>query len=98
MIELCGRCGHELDHRGKRCGHDVEVMEPSALTGGGYVPVTKKCACPDGIRADVFLSLQMSELIQTQRNLIAVLMFVHDVEVGPNGKLQHKSVLHAVEH
>src|SRR5688500_668410 len=81
MIDLCGRCGHELDHLGEQCGHDVIEMHPSELTGGGLVPVTVKCVCPDGVRADVFACLQLSRLIELQQNTLTVLMFANGIEV-----------------
>jgi hypothetical protein len=51
VIELCGRCNHANDHVAKQCRHEAHNGE------GGT------CACPDGVRADVFACQQLSILI-----------------------------------
>ena len=97
MIDLCGRCGHELDHVGGQCDHDVIGMVPSELAGGGMVPATVKCACVDGVRADVFACLQLSRLIELQQNTLSVLMFANGIKVE-DGKLKRVSALHLAGH
>jgi hypothetical protein len=58
MPELCGRCGHSLDHIRKPCNHQSNEGKP--------------CECPWGIRTDVFIALQLSDLLKlTQAQLSA---------------------------
>jgi hypothetical protein len=104
-VELCGRCGHRLDHLHKECIHPITLRrklsdeQKQALgTTEEFEYIEQQCGCPDGIRADVLQCSQLAQVIQQNTRILnsldaiaEILLMGSGLEVTPEGQLRPKS-------